>query len=464
MMITTRDRDEFLVSTVIKLIKRKAIPNLKNVIGKTHSADVAYWFLQLRPEEKTLLFDLLIEEQRMGEVMSELNTEDRGFFIESTESAVIVEVLHSMAADDVNNILADLPEEKQEELLNLIQGKPSEDLEQLLQYEEKTAGAIMTPNFFALPEETTASEATERIREMADVEMVFYVYVIDEENRLKGVISLRQLVTTRPNTPLKDLMTTRVYSVYTSTPQEEVAQVVGRYNLLAVPVLEEAGQLVGIVTIDDVIDVIRDENTEDMLKMAGTGDVDIGTKSVVKNTRARLPWLLASFAGGLIAVYMIGIFEVQLEQITALAFFIPIIMGMGGNIGTQSSTIIVRGLATGEVDIKETWQVLWREFATGAVLGTTYGILLGIFALLAKQIFNWEVPDAIASNFVWFPVVVALSICINMVIAATVGTVIPMLFKRIRVDPAVATGPFVTTSIDVLGILSYFMIAQWLLF
>ena len=317
-MITTRDRDEFLVSTVIKLIKRKALPNLKKVIAKTHSADIARWFPHLRPEEKTLLFELLIKEARMGEVMSELHSEDRLLFIETIESAVTVEVFHSMPADDVSNILAELSDGQQEELLKLIKGKASEDLEQLLQHEEKTAGYIMTPNFLALSENTTAAEATDHIREMVDVEMVFYVYVIDAENRLKGVISLRQLVTTRPDTPLKALMTLRVYSVHTNTPQEEVAHVVGRYNLLAVPVIDESDGLVGIVTIDDVIDVIREENTEDMLKMAGTGDVDIASRSVFKNTRARLPWLLASFAGGLIAVYLIALFEGQLGQLVAL--------------------------------------------------------------------------------------------------------------------------------------------------
>ena len=453
-MITTRDRDEFLISTVIKLIKRRAIPNLKNVVTKTHSADIAHWFLHLRSEEKTLLFDLLIEEGRMSEVMSELNREDCILFIELTEPTVTAEVLHGMPSDDLSDILADFSEDKQEELLKLVKGKASEHLEQLLQYEEKTAGFIMTPNFFALLEETTAAEATERIREMAEVEMVFYVYVIDEENRLKGVISLRQLVATKPDTPLKDLMTTRLYTVHANTPQEEVARVVGRYNLLAVPVINDTDGLVGIVTIDDVIDVIGEENTEDMLKMAGTGAVNIASKSIIKNTRARLPWLLASFFGGLVAVYLIGRFEGQLKEVAALAAFIPIIMGMGGNIGTQSSTIIVRGLATGEVNLKAAWKVLWREFATGAALGSIYGVLLGLFAMALQ----WKMEAGL------FPVVVALSICVNMILAATIGTVIPMLFKRIRIDPAIATGPFVTTSIDILGILSYFIIAHAFLF
>lgn len=227
----------------------------------------------------------------------------------------------------------------------------------------------------------TATEATERIREMTDVEMVFYVYVVDEENRLNGVISLRQLVTTKPNTPLKDLMTMRVYTVHTNIPQEEVSRVVSRYNLLAVPVIDETDGLVGIITIDDVIDVIREENTEAMLKMAGTGDIDIASTSIFKNTRARLPWLFASWCGGIIAAYIIGIFEGQLKQLSTLTAFIPIIMGMGDNIGTQSSTIIVRGLATGEVDLKEAWKALWREFGTGAALGGIYGFLLGLFAL-----------------------------------------------------------------------------------
>ena len=228
--------------------------------------------------------------------------------------------------------------------------------------------------------------------------------------------------------------------------------------------LDDTAGLVGIVTIDDVVDVIREENTEDVLKMAGTGDVDIASKSVFRNTRARLPWLLASFIGGLIAVYMIGQFQEPLEKITALAFFIPIIMGMGGNIGTQSSTIIVRGLATGEVDLKEAWKVLWREFATGTTLGAAYGVLIGVFVLIATHFANWNVPDEVAPKYVWFPVVVSLAICVNMIIAATIGTIIPILFKRFRIDPAIATGPFVTIAIDVFGLLFYFIIAGIFLF
>ena len=457
-IITTHDVDELFISTVVRLIQRRAFPNLRNIIAKTHSADIARWFPRLRFEEKSSLFTLLIEEQRMGEVLCELNATNINEFVEETEPETVAIVLHTIPADDVTQILSDIPEEKKEELLNLIEGTTSENVERLLEYEEKTAGAIMSPDYFALPQETTAAEATEMIRDLTEIDIppiTFYVYVIDEENTLKGVLSLRQLVQTKPDTPLKDLMTSHLYTVHTDMPQETVARAVARYNLLAIPVINSIGKLVGVVTIDDIVDVIREENTEDMLKMAGTGDLDITSRSIFRNTRARLPWLLASFAGGLLAVYVIGIFEAQLKQIAALAAFIPIIMGMGGNIGTQSSTIIVRSIAIGEVGIKDTRRVLWREFSTGALLGTTYGMLLGGFAYLFPQFreFAWKLP-----------LVVALAVFVNMVIAATVGTIIPMFFKRVDIDPAVATGPFVTTAIDVIGIFTYFLFANLFLF
>lgn len=457
-IIRTQDVDELFISTVVRLIKRRAFPNLRNIIAKTHSADIARWFPNLRYEEKNSLFTLLIEEERMGEVLCELNSADVSDFVDETESSVVANVLRTMPADDVSRVLSDIADEKKTELLNLIKGENAEHIEQLLEYQEKTAGAIMSPNFFALTEETTAAEATEQIRELTEVDLppiTFYVYVVDEENKLKGVLSLRQLVATKPDTPLKDLMTTHLYTVHTDMPQETVAKAVARYNLLAIPVINTIGHLVGVVTIDDVVDVIREENTEDMLKMAGTGDLDITSRSIFRNTRARLPWLLASFGGGLLAVYVIDIFEAELHQIAALAAFIPIIMGMGGNIGTQSSTIIVRSIAIGEVNLKDTWRVLWREFSTGALLGTAYGVLLGGFAYLFPQFreYAWKLP-----------VVVALAIFVNMVIAATVGTIIPMFFKRVQIDPAVATGPFVTTAIDVIGIFAYFMLAKLFLF
>ena len=232
----------------------------------------------------------------------------------------------------MNEILGSLPLDQQEKILALIQDV--DGAEHVMQYQEKTAGHIMTTHFFALPENTTAADATAEIRQLADVEMVFYVYVIDEQNGLKGVISLRQLVTTAPTTPLRELISAQTYTVHINTPQEEVAQVVSRYNIMAVPVVDQLRRLIGIVTVDDVIDVIdviREENTEDMLKMSGAGEIDLASRSILKNTRARLPWLFASFIGGILAAYIIGNFETQLKRVAALAAFIPMITG-GGNV------------------------------------------------------------------------------------------------------------------------------------
>jgi len=262
---------------------------------------------------------------------------------------------------------------------------------------------------------------------------------------------LRQLVVVKPDTPLKDFMATDVFSVQTSVDQEEVAKIVARYDILAVPVVNETNQLVGIITVDDVIDIIREEATEDILKMAGVGGEEfIETQSVTRSTRIRLPWLLASCIGGIIAFYIINHFEGSLTKLAYLAAFIPIIMGMGGNIGTQTSTIVVRGLATGRLSKEETWSVVFKELSIGFILGAVYGILIGSVAQLQYNTFKVALS-------------VGLAVVCSMSIAALVGSLVPMGFARINVDPAVATGPFVTTAIDIVSVYFYFAIATTLL-
>jgi magnesium transporter len=261
---------------------------------------------------------------------------------------------------------------------------------------------------------------------------------------------LRQLVVVAPNTPLKDFMTTEVFSVQTDMDQEEVAKIVARYDILAVPVVDDSNRLVGIVTVDDVIDIFREEATEDMLKMAGVGEEFVETQSVLKSTRIRMPWLFASCVGGVIAFYIIGRFENTLHKLAYLAAFIPVIMGMGGNIGTQSSTIVVRGLATGRLNIRDIWSVVFKELSIGLILGIIYGCLIAVVAHARYTL----VALAIAVGF---------GIICSMSIAALVGSLVPMVFARINIDPAVATGPFVTTAIDIISVFFYFMIATKLL-
>lgn len=283
--------------------------------------------------------------------------------------------------------------------------------------------------------------------------MVFYLYAIDDDGRLSGVISLRDLVITPPETQLKEIMSKKVHAVRPETDQEEVARIVSQYNILAVPVLDGEDHLLGIVTVDDVVDVIREEATEDFLQMVGAGkDREILLKTSWENARIRLPWLFASWAGGILAAYIIGVFENVLESTIALVAFIPVIIGMGGNVGTQSSTIIVRGLATGRVGIENTVKILLKEIRVGLILGVLYGLLLGIFAMLR-----------FLNTSPILGLVVGLSICCSMLIAATIGALVPILMNKLDIDPAVATGPFVTTSIDILGVTLYFLIAGFLL-
>jgi magnesium transporter len=232
--------------------------------------------------------------------------------------------------------------------------------------------------------------------------------------------------------------------------QEEVARIVARYNILAVPVVDESNKLVGIVTVDDVIDIIRQEATEDILKMAGAGEGLVQSQSLFRSAKIRLPWLLASWIGGVIAFFIISHFQSTLSKLVYLAAFIPIIMGMGGNIGTQSSTIVVRGLATGQLDLKQMWQVVLKELTVGCLLGFVYG---GLLAFVAHFRYDFWLPG----------VTVGLAVLSSMTIAATVGSLVPMVFARINIDPAIATGPFVTASIDILSVFFYFWIATLLL-
>ena len=328
-----------------------------------------------------------------------------------------------------------------------------EEIEEIMAYPQDSAGSMMATDVFTLYQNTTCGDALKTLQDQQEAEMVFYLYITDEDDSLVGVASLRALATTPSNTLLKDIMEKRVHSVRPETDQEDVAQIVAQYNYLAVPVIDGDGRLLGIVTVDDVVDVIREEATEDFLQMAGAGkDREILLKSSWENAKVRLPWLFASWIGGVMAAYIIGKYENMLESMIALAAFIPIIIGMGGNIGTQSSTIIVRGMATGRIEIGNEFKVLLKELRVGLILGVLYGIMLGIFAN-----FKFLGSDPMLG------VVVGLSICSSMLLATAVGTFTPLILRKLDIDPAVATGPFVTTSIDILGVLLYFMIAGFLL-
>lgn len=443
-----------LRDTFRRLINRKANTNLIKLIEKTHSADLAVIYRFFTDNEQDYLFVLMTDNEYTAEFLSELDDSILEDLLEDVAPERIVPIIRSASSDDQTTILNALPEEKSKIIIDSMHTDEQEEIEEMLAYPEDSAGSMMSTGVFTLNEGLTAGEAINDLQNQKAAEMVFYLYVTDNDNHLAGVISLRDLVTTPSSTKLKDIMTRNVQYVRAETDQEEVAKVVSHYNLLAVPVVDSNDEILGIVTVDDVVDVIREEATEDFLQMAGAGkDREILLKSSWGNARSRLPWLFASWIGGVVAILIIGFFENMLQSIVALAAFIPVIIGMGGNIGTQSSTIVVRGIATGRINFGNDLKLILKELSVGLILGGLYGLLLGTLAFF----FFKDAP-------VTFGLVVGLSICSSMIIATSIGTVVPLLLRKLDVDPAIATGPFVTTTIDILGVGIYFLIASALLF
>lgn len=444
-----------LTETIKRLLRRNAITHLAKIVSKTHAADLSQIFRAISLGDQKKIFHLIDDPEKKAFLFSELEGSTFHDLIEELPIDAIVEVIEHMPADDAANLIDRLPEEKSALILEQMKDAESTEVEDLLCYSDGTAGRIMVTDFVALKENLTAREAIEAFqREHLDVEMPFYIYVVDDNKRLVGVISLRQLVVVKPETPLKDFMTTDIFSVRTDIDQEEVAKIVARYDILAVPVVDEQNVLVGIVTVDDVIDIFRKEATEDMLKMAGVGETFVETQSVFRSIRIRLPWLFASCLGGIAVFFIIGGFEASLARFACLAAFIPVITGMGGNVGTQSSTIVVRGLATGRFQVRNLWPVMLKELSIGLILGMIYGLLIGT---VAQFYFGGE------GGTLYFPIAVGLSVLCSMCLSSFVGSFVPMFFARVHIDPAVATGPFVTTAIDIISVSCYFRLATSLM-
>jgi magnesium transporter len=435
---------QILLDTVRKLIRRGAFPNLTKALSKIHPADIAHLFRYLDLKEQRILFHLIGDAETSAYVLSELETDTAAQLLEQMEKESITEVLQEMPYDDAVEILRSLPEEQAEEILQIMEDEHSEEIEELLKYGEDTAGGIMATEIFSLREEQTVSEAIVALQEAEDVEMVFYIYVTDRHGHLVGVLSLRQLLMVAPTKRLRDIMIKDVISVRTDVDQEEVAKMVEKYDLLAVPVVNESNKLMGIVTVDDIIDVLRQEATEDIYKMAGASEEELlyGYKAL-KIARLRLPWLITNLFGGVITGYLMWLFKVTLKEVIALISFIPVITGMGGNVGGQSATIVVRGFATGKIDFSTLRQVFFKELRVGMIMGAICGIVIGVVA------YGWH-------HNPYLGLVVGVAMTTAITVAASMGVVATSFFKRIVIDPAIASSPFVQTANDITGILIYF--------
>ncbi|MDO9536520.1 MAG: magnesium transporter [Bacillota bacterium] len=421
---------------------------LRQIKDGMHPSDLVDLVDDLNDAQKKELFSLISNEEA-ALIIQEMEEFDQVSLIRLLTKHRASSILKEMAIDDATDLLGELHPEEAKDLLALIE-EEAEELRDLLRYPEDTAGGIMTTDFIALPEDLVAEDAITRLRELApEAEIIYYVYVVDAQTKLSGVISLRDLIAAGDGTFLREIMFRNVISVPAHMDQEEVARVVARYDLLAVPVVDEEQRLLGIITVDDILDVIEEEATEDIYRLAGTGEVrgNILDASVFGIARKRVPWLLISLVGGLLSGFVIGVFEETLKSILILAIFIPVIMDMGGNVGTQSSTVFVRSLATGEIENDDVWRYFFREVKVGISMGVFNGIIIALVASL------WQ-------GIPMLGVVVGLAMFITISFAALIGTLVPMIFNHYGIDPAISAGPFVTTIKDVTGLLIYFYTAS----
>jgi magnesium transporter len=441
-------RIDLVLDSVKRLLRIGATANLLNLLQKQHPADLAQVFGELQDRDREAAFSLLAERNgRLAmEAVSELGPEAGSTLLATRSAEEIARLAQEIPSDDAAALLDYLPEELSTAVLELMRPKESGVVENLLEYDERTAGRIMNPTVFAVSEDMTVGEAITELQSNRDVEMVFYLYVVDERRHLVGVTSLRRLLLVSPETPLKRIMAADLISARVDMDQEEVSRLVAAYNLLAIPVVDEENKLVGIITVDDVIDVIKDEATEDIYRLAGvSGDERVFTPAG-ESLRKRLPWLGVNLVTAFLAASVVGLFEGTIQQVTALAVFMPIVAGMGGNAATQTLTVIVRGIALGELSWVNSRKALLKE----AVVGIGNGVVLGVVAALVAWITRGSPVLGI---------LLCAAMIINMFVAATAGTLVPLGLRAANIDPALASSVFITTMTDVFGFASFLGLA-----
>ena len=428
---------------------------MRRTLSRQDDVQIASQLDNLDVGEQMRVLQLLPAERR-PEVLEAMRHEAAAGLIAELAPEQAANLLDDLEADDAVDILGRIDEERLQQILGRLDAEDANELEELLAYDENSAGGLMSPQYFRVSPDATVGDALIVIQEEEEPpETAFYVYVVDVDDRLVGVCSLRMLVISRPEQRIRDIMEREVVRVTADTDQEDVAEIVSRYDMVSVPVVDEYDVMLGVVEIDDVVDVLREEATEDILKMAGAGEELAEVRTFAGGFRVRWRWLLAAAVGGTTAALSLSGFDHALASVPALGFFMPVVAGMGGNVGMQSSTIVVRGLAVGFVQTSRIKRLIFREIALGASLGLLYGLLIGAASLF--------VGDGTAADPFALGAVIMLGTAGSMTIAAAVGTCTPLVLDRFGVDPAVATGPFVTTSVDIVGLIFYFWLATVLI-
>src|SRR5580765_5222123 len=437
-------RIDLVLDSVRRLLRIGATANLFNLLQKQHPADLAQIFGELPERDRIAAFAVLVERNsRLAmETVSELGPETGAVLLAGRSADEIAKLVQEVPSDDAAAIIDHLPQELKTAVLDLMGRKESGEVENLLEYAQQTAGRIMNPNVFALSEDMTVGEAITALQSSRDVEMVFYLYIVDARRHLVGVISLRRLLLVSPETPLKRIMTADPIAARVDVDQEEVARLVASYNLLAIPVVEEANKLVGIITVDDVIDVIKDEATEDVYRLAGVAGDDRVFSTAAESLRKRVPWLEVNLFTAFIAAAVVGLFQHTISGWIALAVFMSVPAGMGGNAATQTLAVIVRGIALGELTWSNSRKALVKEILVGIGNGLATGLIAAVAAWVTKA-------DPMLG------LLLAMAMICNMLVATVAGTLVPLGLKALKIDPALASAVFITTFTDVVGFASF---------
>jgi magnesium transporter len=432
-----------------ELVENDNKQEIQKLMDNLHPADIAEVMDDLTMEEAKYIY-LLLDGEKASDVLVEIPENDRRRFLKVLPPEIIAsKFIEYMDSDDAADVVAALDEDMKKEVLNEIEDvEQAGDIVDLLEYEEDSAGGIMAKELVVVNENWTVATCLKEISKQAEeVDEIYYIYVVDDLNKLKGVLSLKKLILNNTNTKISNLYYPDVKMVSTGTRQEEVAEIMDKYDLVAIPVVDEIGRLKGRITFDDVIDFVREEAEKDYQMVSGiTGDVEPGDK-VWELLRARFPWLLIGLLGGIMGALVLGTHEEELSRVTELAFFIPLIAAMAGNVGVQSSSIVVQSIASGVKDLESTSKKLIKEISVAMLTASIFAILIFFYNYVTQGNMNLTFS-------------VSISLFIVIIFASFFGTVIPLILNRFKIDPALATGPFITTMNDICGLLIYLMIGK----
>lgn len=440
--------EENIEEKIEEFIKEKKYTELKALLKEMKSADISAILDDLNKEEAVIVFRLLSKE-KAGMTFSYMETDMREKLIQNLTDAELKSVLDELFMDDTVDLIEEMPSNVVTRILRTVNRNDRKIINELLKYPDDSAGSVMTTEFIDLRENMTIERALERIRKIGtDSETIYTCYVLDKERILKGIIDIKEILLAKEDSLISELMETNIISVNTLEDQEEVAKIFDKYDLYALPVVDNDNRLVGIVTVDDAMDVLQEEVDEDFNKMAAIAPTEDGyfETSVFKHAKSRIVWLLILMLSSAITGAIITNYENAFAAVPVLVAFIPMIMGTGGNCGSQSSTLIIRGLATDELELKDVFKILWKEIRVAVIVGFILALVNGL------RIF-------VQYDSLQLAITIGLSITATVIMAKSIGCLLPLLAKKLKLDPAIMAAPLISTIVDILSILIFFQIA-----